>query len=103
MTGISVQLSASEPSSTSDQDNVLIKNLIRDSLDQKLDSRRKQKTQNELHETLVAVIEEFCSCFMIVGFDLDNQPVVLSKAPSPMEGEALISLVKKVFADVTKK
>lgn len=80
-----------------------IQNVIKDSLDQKLGSRRKQKTRDEMHDALTATLQEFASCFMLVGFDLENEPIVLSRAATPLEGEALISLVKKVFADVSKR
>jgi hypothetical protein len=97
-----VQLSANEPNKN-ELEQIAIQNLIRDSLTQKIDSRRKQKTNEELQEALIAVLQEFTKCFFFVGFDFNHDPVILSRANTPLEGEALVSLVKKVFADVSKR
>lgn len=101
MTGTLPQLSANDANNPNEM--LAIQNLIKDSLTQKLTSKRKQKTKNDLHEALIATLQEFSSCFMLVGFDLENDPIIISRAQTPLEGEALISLVKKVYADVAKR
>ena len=103
MTGLSVQLSANDSSDKNEQESIQIQNVIRDSLNQKLDSKRKQKTREDMQEALIATLHEFTKCFFLVGFDLENDPVIISRAKTPMEGEALMSLVKKVFADVQNR
>lgn len=103
MTGLSVQLSANGSSDKNEQELIQIQNVIRDSLNQKLDSKRKQKTREGMQEALIATLHEFTKCFFLVGFDLENDPVIVSRAKTPMEGEALMSLVKKVFADVQSR
>ena len=78
MTGTLLQLSANDANNSYDTNETLqVQNLIRDSLNQKLESKRKLKTQSELHDALISTLQEFTSCFMLVGFDLDKEPIIL--------------------------
>lgn len=89
---------SSEDSPTSN-----LKQLIEDSLNAKIASRRKIKDKENLNGALVATLEEFMRCFTLVGFDLSDEPIIISRATTVLDGEALSSLTKKVLHDIVQK
>lgn len=100
--GINLQLSSSDVGDPlSEKKEVL--DLIRESLTEKLEAKRKQKTREELHEVIVATLEEFLPCFTLIGFDFSDDPVILSRANTPLKGEALMGLNKKVLNDIINR
>ena len=79
-----------------------IQNLIRESLAQKLEAKRKHKTREDLHEAIINTMFEFLRAFTIIGFDLEGEPILISRANTVLDGEALQGLQRKFFHDVLK-
>jgi hypothetical protein len=79
-------------------DDEKLKNLIREALAMRIETRTKQKKQQNLNETLGGVVGEFLSSFIVMGYDLSGNPVTLKLAPTIQHNEALKSLLIKVFA-----
>jgi hypothetical protein len=78
-------------------------NLIRDSLEQKITGKRKLKDKESQGAALVSTIEEFMRNFTLIGFDLNDEPLIISRASTYLDGEALMSLSKKVLHDITSR
>jgi len=97
------ELSSQGPiSPVSSRDGRDIQNLIKASLEDKLETGRKQRTQEEHNNALVATLNEFMKCFTIIGFDLSSDPLIISKANNPLDGEALASLTSKYMKDMVR-
>lgn len=47
-------------------------------------------------DSLVAMNQEFLKCFMIVGYDLNEVPVVIFQANSQLQADAISSAVTKI-------
>jgi hypothetical protein len=85
-----------DPGPTSEE----IQRVIRDSLDQKIEVKRKHKTREALHEAIIATMFEFLRTFTVLGFDMEGEPVIISRANTVLDGEALQGLQRKFFHDI---
>lgn len=48
-------------------------------------------------ETISATLEEFLRCFIVVGYNLDDEPVFISNAKTPLDADALSTSLNKLF------
>ena len=94
------QALSSEPSGSNSED---VKALIRASLEQKIPAKRKLVDEKNISQALIATLEEFMRNFTVIGFDHDNNPVIITRANTYLDGEALMSLSKKVLYDITNR
>lgn len=53
-------------------------------------------------ESLVATNQEFLKCFIIVGYDLNEVPIVVFKANSQLQADALSSSITKLVVHGNK-
>lgn len=83
-------------------DAQVIAELMQDSLEHQLETSRRHKTRKQMVQAVVCTMEEYFRNFIIIGFDLSNEPVVVSRAMSPLDGEALSGLMKKFYGDWSK-
>lgn len=86
----------------SEKETRAIQSLIRGALEEKVDTMRKHKTRQEHNDAMVAVLNEFMKCYTIIGFDLSSEPLIITKANNPLDGEGLLSLQTKYFRDIIK-
>jgi hypothetical protein len=59
---------------------------------------KKQKFKELTH--LSVMCEEYLSAFMLVGYSLQNEPVVFFNSPTPKDEAALIDLLRSTFIDI---
>lgn len=85
-----------------DDNDEKLKELIREALAMRIETQNKKKTQRHLDETLGGVVGEFLNSFIVLGYDLNGDPVTLKLAPTVQSNEALKSLLIKVFAKEIK-
>lgn len=80
---------------TSDEE---LKALIRDALKINIDTRNKRKSKLDLENALLSTLKEFLGGFIIIGYDIGGNPIILKYAKTPMENEALKSLSIKYLS-----
>lgn len=48
-------------------------------------------------ESISSTLEEFLRCFVVIGYNLDNEPVLISNAKTQLDADALTTALNKVF------
>lgn len=66
-----------------------IESIIREALKVEIAEKRKIPTKVQLNRALVGTIGEFLSCFKLMGFDLDGNPLSLTVYKEKMQKSAL--------------
>ena len=66
-----------------------IKNILKDALSFQIKERRKIPKKNELNNALIGTIGEFLTCFKLIGYDLDGNPVNMTIYKEKMQKSAL--------------
>lgn len=66
-----------------------IKNILREALTLQIKDKRKIPKRNELNNALIATIGEFLSCFKLIGYDLNGNPVNMTVYKEQIEKSAL--------------
>jgi hypothetical protein len=59
----------------------------------------KKNKQKELSH-LANIAEEYLSCYMLIGYSLQNEQVVIFNANTPKDESALVDLLRSVFIDL---
>lgn len=75
-----------------------IRDLIKDALKNNYESKKKYNKKIQLENALASTLKEFLSNFVVIGYDLNGKPVILKHAKTPMERDALYSLVIKYIS-----
>lgn len=70
---------------------MLAKVIMQDMMD-----REMHATKDLEIDSLVSVNQEFMKCFMIIGYDLNETPVVVFQANSQLQADALSSAITKL-------
>jgi hypothetical protein len=66
-----------------------IKNILKEALSFQLREKKKIPKKNQLNNALVSTLGEFLTCFKIMGYDLDGNPVNITCYKEKMEKSAL--------------
>lgn len=66
-----------------------IKNILKEALSLQLKDKRKIPKKNVINNALIGTIEEFLSCFKLIGYDLDGNPVNMTVYKEKIEKSAL--------------
>jgi len=53
-------------------------------------------------DSLIATNQEFLKCFLIVGYDLNEVPIIVFKANSQLQADALSSSITKLVINGSK-
>jgi hypothetical protein len=72
-----------------------IKELIKEALKTNFEKKTNFKKKVDLESALFSTIKEFLSSFIILGYDLSGNPLIIKHSPSVMEKDALSSLLMK--------
>jgi hypothetical protein len=70
----------------SDED---IKNILKEALSLQIKEKRKVPKKNQLNNALIGTIGEFLSCFKLIGYDLEGNPINMTVYKEKMEKSAL--------------
>lgn len=76
-----------------------ILSILRESLKTKLKEERKRPNKVQLNSALKCSIAEFLSCFRLIGFDLDGNPIAMTIYNNKMEKSALDNAFIQNFGD----
>lgn len=79
-----------------------ISDLISDALDTHSEEARKAMDLQKQKDVILGFMGEFMRNFTLVGFSHDYQPIIISKATTALDSEALTSLTRKVYASHIK-
>ena len=75
-----------------------IKKLLRDALLKNIDDISKQ---NEIEiDALIATMEEFLRSFILIGYNLNNEPIVITNARSQIDADALNTALSRLFFSI---
>ena len=66
-----------------------IKNILKEALSMKIKDRRKIPKKNQLNKALVDTLGEFLTCFKVIGYDYDGNPVNMTVYKEKIEKSAL--------------
>lgn len=66
-----------------------IKNILKEALSLQLKDKRKVPKKNQLNNALIGTIGEFLTCFKLIGYDLDGNPINMTVYKEKMEKSAL--------------
>jgi hypothetical protein len=69
-----------------------ITNILKEALTTKIKEKRKLPNKVQLNKALVGTVGEFLSCFKLMGYDLDGNPVNLTVYKEKIEKSALDNL-----------
>lgn len=66
-----------------------IKNILKEALSLQLKDKKKIPKKNQLNNALIGTIGEFLSCFKLIGYDLEGDPINMTVYKEKMEKSAL--------------
>lgn len=66
-----------------------IKNILKEALSLQLKDKRKIPKKNALNNALIGTIGEFLSCFKLIGYDLEGNPINMTVYKEKIEKSAL--------------
>lgn len=66
-----------------------LKAILKEALTFKLKEKRKIPRKNELNKALINTIGEFLTCFRVMGYDYDGNPLVMTVYREKLEKSAL--------------
>lgn len=69
--------------------NEEIKKLLIDSLKVKLQEDRKKPSKIILNQAITSSLSEFLTCFKLIGYDIDGNPVKITMSKSKLDKSAL--------------
>lgn len=75
-----------------------IRELIKDALRQEYENKKEFNKELKLNSALVSTLKEFLGNFIIIGYDLNNNPLIIKYAKTQMEKDALTSLAIKYIS-----
>lgn len=59
---------------------------------------RRVMSLEQQKDAILGTMDEFMRTYTLIGFNLDNQAIVISRASNALDSEALTSLTRKVYA-----
>lgn len=75
-----------------------VRDLINSILSNRIKEVKKIKDVEDINNALVCTISEFLDSFMILGYNSEGIPIALTKANTPLDADALHSLLVKFFS-----
>jgi hypothetical protein len=78
--------------------NDQIQKLLKEIIIKNIEEREER---NELEvEALVSTMEEFLRSFIVIGYNLNNEPLVITNARTQMDADALQTALSRLFFSV---
>lgn len=76
-----------------------IREILREALKMKLQEKKRIPRRNQLNKALISTLGEFLSCYKLIGYDLDGNPINLQIYNEPIQKSAL----ENAFVDEINK
>jgi hypothetical protein len=77
------------------QNSHIIKALIQAALKEGIDKQKHVRESEDNINALISTVSEFLDCFVIIGYDQEGDPAVVSYAQTSRDGDALRNLYVK--------
>lgn len=78
--------------------------LLQELLKEKLgEESQYERMVRDLNQSLIATLSEFLSCYILLGYDFEGNPSVISYSKNDMHHDALNSLLFRFFTYTTQK
>jgi hypothetical protein len=72
-----------------------VEKIMRESLQEALlEESALRKVDNQ---ALISIIEEYMGAFILMGYDVDNEPVVILNAKNQLQADGLATLLNRIF------
>jgi hypothetical protein len=78
-----------------DHDTSAIRALIQAALKENIDKQNHIRESEDNSKALISTISEFLDCFVILGYDQESDPVVITYGPTSKDNDALRNLYIK--------
>lgn len=72
-----------------------IKSLLKEVMLKNIEEEEHKR--NVTLESISSTLEEFLRCFIVIGYNLDNEPILISNAKTPLDADALNTSLNKLF------
>jgi len=72
-----------------------IRSLLKEVMLKNIEEEEHQR--NITLESISSTLEEFLRCFIVIGYNLDNEPILISNAKTQLDADALNTALNKVF------
>lgn len=69
-----------------------ITNILKEALTVRIKEKRKIPNKNQINKAMIAVLGEFLTCFKIIGYDLNGDPINMTIYKEKIEKSALDNL-----------
>jgi hypothetical protein len=66
-----------------------VSKILREALKLKLEEKRKLPSKVEVNKALISTIGEFLTCFKLIGYDIDGNPINVTYYKDGMQKSAL--------------
>jgi SpoVK/Ycf46/Vps4 family AAA+-type ATPase len=84
--------------SNDDYTSAQIKKLLKEALMDNLSETRKQS--NMEIDAMVSTMEEFLRSFILIGYNIKNEPVTITHAKSQLDADALYTALARLFTTI---
>jgi 3-deoxy-D-manno-octulosonate 8-phosphate phosphatase KdsC-like HAD superfamily phosphatase len=75
-----------------------IRELIKDALKQGYENKKAFNKELKINSALASTLKEFLGNFIVIGYDLNDNPLIIKYAKTQMEKDALTSLAIKYIS-----
>lgn len=75
-----------------------VEKILKEALTAKIKEKRKVPNKVQLNQALVGTMSEFLTCFKLMGYDLNGDPVNLTYCKEKMEKSALDNLFMEAIS-----
>ena len=73
----------------------LVNSLIQDALSQQIAANKDRKVKEEAAKAVIAVLSEFLSSYIIIGYDFDGTPIRVVCAKTGRDSDALAQALQR--------
>ena len=77
-----------------------IEQILMDSLEEAIIEENKVRKLD--NKTLTSIMEEYLSAFIVIGYDCNNEPVIIMNAKNQMQADGIATLVNKLIMNANK-
>jgi hypothetical protein len=69
-----------------------VTNILKEALTIKIKEKRKKPNKIQIHQAMISVLGEFLTCYKIIGYDLNGDPINMTIYKEKIEKSALDNL-----------
>lgn len=70
---------------------------ITEEIKKEIQKSRQQNKKSEDYENLQKIVTEYLKCFLIIGYDINGQQILIGHANNPQEYNSLVEHLRQTF------